>query len=822
MKAMAARVGKIVLVVLLFTARTARAEWWTFHHLEIPAPWTPAQGQLPPPPISKVRIMLVTSDVPNGTIILGSSTTSIQLIVPAVGSTSSWPPPPQPDGVDRVTVTSLARGVVIDLEPNSMLDASKCQNIGGPKTYVLTWNSANVEGTRLTSYYGVNTGTATAPQCGLCSVRANQSALQASWTEPTVKLGRNPTDVVLVLDKSGSMGDPMSPTSQVPKWEALKSSVNAFIDSWKIESGPNALSGLEEDRLAMVLFDSYTHTRSDENSGLPFFVARGGDATGGAWNTFSEYLAAFIPSGATAMGQGLGVAYMNKDSQPSTALLRDTTFLLVTDGLQNVPPMVEGLELNTDLTLAVGGTTKVLKNQCVPIHTISVGAPPDADRLLNAISSQTEGQYGQAMSPDLSDMNGFVSTLKDALGGYSVVDTTGGTAVLPSPPVAPAGGVTPVAADTVVRTLDAELDSSIRSAMVILQWVPFTAGSPPMDIRVRSPNGIISPSARAAGAGYVIARLDLPQAGPAGTWSFDVMTAALSSETNYQLTVLANDKSLGLETRVAGVHHLTGQPLTIATYVGLDGVPVDGKAKLEATLTRPATALGTILHDAQVSTQASTAGGDPRSPYEAKVRAVLSDPVLRERALKKDKKEKLKFKHAGHGLYELTLESVDVPGTYRFDITLELPMPKGERIHRVDTVQTVVEAALTDPNALVNPLGRGRYEVQMAPRDAFGQYAGPGKKLVGTVSRGHVARVVDPQTRGEYVVELADVTGNPTLTLTLDGTPLGSKPLSQWDSRPQQRPWDAKPQVQRGELPIRRSAQSPAQRRPRLIERRWR
>ena len=70
----------------------------------------------------------------------------------------------------------------------------------------------------------------------------------------TIKF-RRPIDLVLVLDKSGSMSSPSGPTT---RWEALKTAVNAFIEKFELDK-------VDGDRVSI----SYFHSVVENGVGTP-------------------------------------------------------------------------------------------------------------------------------------------------------------------------------------------------------------------------------------------------------------------------------------------------------------------------------------------------------------------------------------------------------------------------------------------------------------------------------------------------------------------------------------------------------------------------
>jgi hypothetical protein len=140
----------------------------------------------------------------------------------------------------------------------------------------------------------------------------------------------------------------------------------------------------------------------------------------------------------------------------------------------------------------------------------------------------------------------------------------------------------------------------------------------------------------------------------------------------------------------------------------------------------------------------------------------------------------------GNGRYTFVENNTSVPGTYRFNVSFDGTTPGGEPLHRIETIEAVVEVLPTPQtkelgtNVAVTDLGGGNFTFVVIPRDKFGNYAGPGKNVRLTSSAGRVEKTTDQSVNGEYSIGLAGADGDPVIAIAVGGRQVGNKKLSDW------------------------------------------
>jgi hypothetical protein len=186
-----------------------------------------------------------------------------------------------------------------------------------------------------------------------------------------VKFGLNnppvpaaPLDVMIVLDRSGSMSGSAPPIGR-SKLEEAQDAASLFVQLVREGAG---------DRLGMVTFSSAAGL--DRPLGLAATVKP--QLVGPAPFTGGQ-IGGITPGGNTSIGAGIGVGMFGFGGAPGN----DKAMLLLTDGLQNTAPMVEEVEGSL-------GSTK--------LNVIGFGSDADIDGpLLNRIAHQHGGHFTRAV-----------------------------------------------------------------------------------------------------------------------------------------------------------------------------------------------------------------------------------------------------------------------------------------------------------------------------------------------------------------------------------------------------------------------------------------
>ncbi|MBV4180881.1 VWA domain-containing protein [Collinsella aerofaciens] len=227
-----------------------------------------------------------------------------------------------------------------------------------------------------------------------------------------------PLDIVMVLDASGSMDDPMGGGDRTKRIDALKSAANSFIDT--IAKQNESIEGVDrQHRVAIVKFagDKTDKIGNDQYKQGQFWynysqVVEGlSDCSGGKATNLKNKIAGIKPAGATHADHGLELA------GDITSGREDAKKIVVffTDGK---PTSVS--EFDSGVAKAAVTAAKEMKDGKATVYTIGIfsGADPTADpskkgtsdvnKFMHAVSSNypsatsyTSDQLGtRAENPD--------------------------------------------------------------------------------------------------------------------------------------------------------------------------------------------------------------------------------------------------------------------------------------------------------------------------------------------------------------------------------------------------------------------------------------
>jgi von Willebrand factor type A domain len=756
----------------------------------------------PKPPVSTVRITLETGSNPTGaTLTIGSDTLTLpEFKVLANG-----------DSVDfsRVGATNTAQ-ILWTFESNMAAAGNYCtvkpgasfpvvEGVTSYQERSMTLSGlAAVSGYRLTSYT-----TLSAFECQCAAGRRIQYKpvkWKTGFTPAGTDKGRHGLDVILVLDRSGSMSSKASgaPPGSDSKMKLLQWAVSQFVTTWKSE-----VSQVPDDRLGVVWFESSASIGST-------LVRR--DQAGG-WDNIVTAVNNQTTAGSTALGDGVSTAIkMWRDDAKN-----DPTIVLMTNGMQNSGNQIKpGTQVGLgspdlacfDLT-AMPNAYALLRSQCVPVQTIGVGAAATyQDGLLKDIADQTGAKSEQNAVGNTIDLT-FLNTLVSALKGNTMSILGQLEATLPS-------------GQTTSSPAPFELDGSVPQGIVVLAWRRPGAN---LGLVIRDPNGtIVTPATKFDDPFYTIQSVRLPTSGPPGTWTATVTMPVIEEPhgpspgdrgpaipagqappaTPYHLSFYAVEGRLAYSLNLGGTVRRAGDPLRLEVEIVQDGVPLPNMdKKIIAHPLLPPGALGNVLHDQIVPGSVLTSdppGFNGESPsannnrYQRKLHHLLETTNLFSQITPQQAPQPLVFRddggggdvRASDGIYTARLTSTATPGQYAFNVAIEFDDPTMGKIRRKEKLETEL-FILADPDNTTmtvagDPAGTTR-TLTVEPRSQSGFFLGPGFADVihiNLAGGGTVSSVVDPQETGRYVYTISGVTPNtdPDITVTVDGEEIYDGPLS--------------------------------------------
>jgi hypothetical protein len=583
--------------------------------------------------------------------------------------------------------------------------------------------------------------------------------------------GRHPIDLVLVLDKSGSMADFAPGTGASPdqpsKATILKSALATFVSEWREVDQPTDDGGeWSHDRIGVVFFDGGVAPQMLAGADAPgnFFVQRGASIPG-PWKAVTDSINALTPGGSTSIGGGINEAMKQWKIDPA----HDLSVILVTDGIQNTAPLVQPAPSGFLGLPPISGFPEELRKRLVPIQTIGFGEPAAVDEtLMKNISLETAGvSYKPIAAVPLYDDLGLtlIQLLKGNTASMAFIhhDTMSGSGPSAPQPLT--------------------VDRSVQRMVVTVQWAPPLREA--LDLAVFRPDGSAAAPHSAEKTMQSSIQTFNIKPDDIGPWTVRVKRGRNKSAESvpYTLNTIFLERHLDYRLSVEPARAMTGDKLTVRAVVAWDGKPLNAlpAGALRVRIQRPAESLGTILHDARFNDRSSgttsTPAGDKLTPYDRKVAALTRDG-LSKRITPADFMT-IELKGRGHGVYEGSFDQTSIAGSYGFEMMLDWNDQRTAHVHRVERLEEVVRVKADPANSVVTMTRVDPRTVTIAvtPRDTFGNFLGPRyasivkAKLNG---EGRLTGPVDRDQTGTYVFTAAGVPNNrsPDVAITVDGVPI--------------------------------------------------
>ncbi len=551
-------------------------------------------------------------------------------------------------------------------------------------------------------------------------------------------------DLVMVLDRSGSMSLPSTPTES--RWDVLKAAANGFT--------PMVVSAAEPgSRFGMTLF-------ADSVLPNPFAPSDLILVNAGLARRVSDAMQQ-TPDGLTAMGAGLknGMAKMTDTTRPRVVVL-------FTDGLQNQPPEVNldgcGFSDGTPIRSACPSTPA--SPSTVKIVTVGIGSP-EADYLatLQNLANNNRGKAiitgngtsftGGGCTGDLRFA--FDCAIVPALSGSSPQMVASYTGTLSGAVSLPPFDVNEHVAQLLIQLSfnrnfePAELDQILEGLRVLRNGEDVTDFFEPVIVgdftnsvllRLRFGTGATIDTGPSEGS-YAVELTPVPD---------------LPASLDYRVLVFADDHRLGMDWRVSPAAPRVGQPFRPTVSLTWLSRPVTDAA-VEALILKPGDDLGDLLARDPRTVDPSQAP-DAGSPGMQKYLELLEDAAFLDRLVPKE--QRVNLTHQGDGVYSAPYDPGDISGVYQVLYLVRADSGFGKvqrqavqsvyvRFGTIDLAASAVSTTLSDDILFLN----------FRPRTTTGRFVGPAN-----------ASAISVTGAGVTVLDITDHQDG-SYTLALDGDP---------------------------------------------------
>ncbi len=468
-------------------------------------------------------------------------------------------------------------------------------------------------------------------------------------------INRKPVDVVIVLDKSGSMGS-LSGSSSISRWDALKSSVDLFMTDLE----PLSITG---DRIGLTFFDGAVVSPP----GGPVAMI---DMIGSKATIMSNLTGtgALSPGGLTAMGSGLQDAFGKLPSDPT----RTRIIVVFTDGLQNVPPMVS--VISNEVYIGASTIVPSIDTDPLKIYPIGIGTVTSLPAILNEITTSDQGSGGmQIHTEDGSgtSMSGnygseFLNMLAEILSGGSpqIIDTKAGIFdIKVDSALTNIVGYESKQSFIVNKGVSKLLFNVISNALKGFSIVSVKKDGAEMfpDFgKLTNGNGFRT---------YVLDFKDKKLLGKSssGTWTIQARSALKDP---YVMTLIADDHNINYRNSSGNNRLEVGKPIQLVSNLNYSGRAIKN-ATINAIILRPGDDLGNLLSTTP-SNSNPPSSGEPSNPGVQKYDELIKNPDFLNKLLAKNQIINLVYNSADSS-YSGQFLNTDVSGVYQVIFRITTP-----------------------------------------------------------------------------------------------------------------------------------------------------
>jgi hypothetical protein len=529
--------------------------------------------------------------------------------------------------------------------------------------------------------------------------------------DPLVTSSPAPSEAVLVLDTSGSMGwrDDGSLAAHPTESRLYKAgqALSSFLDRFNLRNPTNASFGL-------VRFPNAAEECPSSETVIALTPLN--EAT--RYDAIANVIPSLVAGGITPMADGMTRAAGLLSPAATKQML-----LLVSDGHHNCPS-----------TAFPGGFVAGFSD---PIYTIGIGTAVEVNLpQLDSIATTTGGDYRNATTTTHLNLMSWLKTIIQSLFGLEAENDPAGV----------------LEARKTARH-ESWITKHDNDIAFDISWATPKAGY--IDFQLHTPEGdVITPERAKTTAGithisrdtYQIYFLEEPflrTIRRTGRWFLELSGKHMEPGTRepYHYSVLMNS-TLKMGVELNRQKYNAGDPIALQVTVRDQGkaIPTD----LAMTLYSPQQSLGNWMAKhpidmADLKEKPNIKNGDTVSDLLRKA-LVLSDDRKNPFPSTQDHSSRSLYDDGTHGdlvpgdhVYTHVLTDTQVPGTYSFEIVARGKTSSGEPFRRARVLQRRLAVRATADDSILELkklaaelTNADSYEVILTPKDALGNYLGPG------------------------------------------------------------------------------------------------
>jgi hypothetical protein len=591
---------------------------------------------------------------------------------------------------------------------------------------------------------------------------------------------RPAVDVVLSLDRSGSMGGLTQGGASRPKIEALHDAVENFVDQWETLRSSEGGGAPAGDQIALNFFDTNAAEMDSvgvaawaaEPDGLGTFNAKKDVIRNDAGMT--NHIGAVNPAGATSMGDGLIASSAALFQGANNNNGHRKVILLMSDGQENTDARVKVNDpvnptiVQTYPTSDPSTVTPLPRQSDLQIYAVTVGTGTAVSADINEDIATATGGFYLNSEDDADLMSPFFLDLLQNFLRFNTYEPVR-LARASTSPTQPFTATVPMTSTT--RAMSVAVLWNKKLGVLRASAVP-PGGGPPTS------------SVSGDGSIFLSPRITAPP--QKGEWGLRVELADAPSThppVPFDLVVLQDDLLIKSGIRVVAADYKPGDPIRLEARVtasgrDLKGLDTAAGSRVVARLVRPGNTIGDLLSE---STAPATppVPADPGTAADSKLANTLAangGALTRTEDTVTLRDDDSDGAVAGDGIYTGRFPA-QLPGHYHFVFAVEGEAPRSGRFSRQRTqtihVRAFPSAEQTPVQTTITPLGDGqsRLTATFTPRTRFGNRLGPGwANYFWFTSPGRPA--VKPQDRldGSYVATIDFTGAPPDVTLNFEDT----------------------------------------------------